>query len=65
MFDLGVEAVSLYCEPEDHIYMHLAERFIIDGKKDHVCLLKNFLYGLKQSPNSDTFIMTTHVKEHV
>ena len=30
--------------------MQQPEEFVVSGKKDYVCLLKKFFYGLKQSP---------------
>ena len=30
--------------------MHQPERFVVEGKENHVCLLEKSLYGLKQSP---------------
>ena len=43
--------------------MQQLEGFIIQGKEDHVCLLKKLLYGLKQSPRQwykrfDTFMLS-------
>lgn len=55
MFDLELEQLDvktafLHGNLEEQIYMQQLEGFIIDGKEDHVCLLKKSLYGLKQSP---------------
>ena len=52
-FDLELEQLDVKSEfihgnLEDKIYMSQPEGFL-DSKKDHVCLLKKFMYGLKQS----------------
>lgn len=47
---LDVKTTFLRGELEEQIHMHQPEGFKIEGKEDHVCLLKKFLYGLKQSP---------------
>jgi len=46
---LDVKMTFLHVELEEQIFMHQPERFIIEGKEDHVCRLKKFLYGLNQS----------------
>jgi hypothetical protein len=55
-FDLEIEHVDvkktfLYGDLEEEMYMKKHERFVVEGKKDVVCKLKIFLYGLKESPN--------------
>jgi hypothetical protein len=47
---LDVKTSFLYGDLEEDIYMEHSEGFIVLGKKDYVCRLKKFLYGLKQSP---------------
>lgn len=47
---LDVKTAFLHGELEEQIYMHQPEGFVVQEKKDHVCLLKKSLYGLKQSP---------------
>ena len=67
LFDLELEQLDvktafLHEEVEEQIYMHQLEGFVIQGKEDHVCLLKKSLYGLKNSPRQwykqfDTFMI--------
>ena len=67
LFDLELEQLDvkkafLHGELKEQIYMHQLEGFVIEGKEDHVCLLKKSLYGLKQSPRQwykrfDTFMI--------
>ena len=47
---LDVKTAFLHGELEEQIFMHQPERFVIEGKENHVCRLKKSLYGLKQSP---------------
>ncbi|KAG8473502.1 hypothetical protein CXB51_035665 [Gossypium anomalum] len=47
---LDVKTVFLHGELEEDIYMQQPEGFIVSEKEDYVCLLRNSLYGLKQSP---------------
>ncbi|KAL6334602.1 hypothetical protein AAG906_019237 [Vitis piasezkii] len=59
---LDVKTTFLLGELEEQIYMYQPEGFIILRKEDHVCLLKNSFYGLKQSPRQcykrfDTFMI--------
>ncbi|GAB2293301.1 hypothetical protein Dimus_038259 [Dionaea muscipula] len=54
MYDLELEqldakTVFLHGKLEEKIYMRQPEGFVIEGKEDHVCLLKKLLYSLKQS----------------
>ncbi|KAK3041274.1 hypothetical protein RJ639_001376 [Escallonia herrerae] len=46
---LDVNIAFLYGELEEQIFMRQPEGFVIQGKEDHVCLLKKSLYGLKKS----------------
>ncbi|KAK2998464.1 hypothetical protein RJ639_023404 [Escallonia herrerae] len=59
---LDVKIAFLHAELEEQIFMCQPEGFMIQGKEDHVCLLKKSLYGLKQSPRQwykrfDTFMV--------
>ncbi|KAG8501080.1 hypothetical protein CXB51_003194 [Gossypium anomalum] len=47
---LDVKTSFLHGEIEEDIYMQQLEGFTVSEKKDYVCLLKESLYGLKQSP---------------
>ena len=47
---LDVKIAFLHRELEEDIYMKQLESFVVPGKKQYVCLLKKFLYGLKQTP---------------
>lgn len=47
---LDVKTAFLQGELEEKIYMQQHEGFEVEGKKDHICLLKKSLYSLKQSP---------------
>ena len=58
---MDVRTKFLHEDLEEEIYMKQPEVFAMKGKKELVCKLKNFLYGLKQSPRMwyqkfDTFI---------
>ena len=43
-----MKTAFLHRELEKDIYMQQLEGFPASGKEDYVCLLKRFLYGLKQ-----------------
>ena len=44
-----VKTAFLHGELKEDIYMQQQKGFTVLGKEDYVCLLKWFLYGLKQS----------------
>jgi hypothetical protein len=47
---LDVKTAFLHGKLEETIYMQQPKGFEIEGKEDHICLLKKSLYSLKQSP---------------
>ncbi|KAK3014754.1 hypothetical protein RJ639_009909 [Escallonia herrerae] len=47
---LDVKTTFLHGELIEQIFMRHPEGFVIQGKEDHVCLLRKSLYRLKQSP---------------
>eukprot|EP00253_Pinus_taeda_P031769 PITA_31769 len=58
---IDVKTTFLHGDLEEEIYMKQPEGFLVKGKKELVCKLKNSLYRLKQSPRMwyqkfDTFI---------
>ena len=46
---LDMKIAFLHGELEEQLYMHQSEGFAVEGKENHVCLLKKSLYGPKQS----------------
>jgi len=56
-FDFEVELMDvkktfLYGNLEEEICMKQLEGFVVKGKKEMVCMLKNSMYGLKKSPGN-------------
>jgi len=47
---LDVKKIFSHSELEEMIYMKQPKGFIQEGQENKVCLLKKFLYRLKQSP---------------
>jgi len=47
---MDVKIAFLHRDLEEEIYMEQPEGFLVKGKEDYVCKLKNSLYGLKQAP---------------
>jgi len=59
---LDVKTAFLHGELEEEIYMKQHEGFVVPGKEQYVCRLKNSLCGLKQAPRQwykrfDTFMI--------
>jgi hypothetical protein len=44
---MDVKTTFLHGDLEEEIYMEQPEGFLVKGKEDYVCKLKNSLYGLK------------------
>ena len=64
---LDVKTLFLHGDLEEKILMTQLEGFEEPEKEHLVCLLKKFLYGLKQSPRQwykrfDNFILKIHFK---
>eukprot|EP00253_Pinus_taeda_P031537 PITA_31537 len=58
---MDVKTTFLHGDLEEETYMKQLEGFAVKGKKELVCKLNTYLYGLKQSPRMwykkfDTFI---------
>ena len=47
---MDVKTAFLHGDLEEEIYMKQPEGYVVKGKKELVCKLKNSMYGLKQSP---------------
>jgi hypothetical protein len=47
---MDVKTTFLHGDLEEEIYMKQLEGYAMKGKKELVCKLKKYLYGLKQSP---------------
>jgi len=69
LFDLELEQMDvktafLHGELEEEIFMAQPEDFVVEGKENHVCLLKKSLYGLKQSPRQWYHRFDSYVTSH-
>jgi hypothetical protein len=47
---MDVKTTFLHGDLEEDIYMKKPKGFVVKGKKELVCKLKKYMYGLKQSP---------------
>jgi hypothetical protein len=47
---MDVKTTFPHGDMEEEIYMKKPEGFVVKGKKELVCKMKNSLYGLKKSP---------------
>lgn len=47
---MHVKTTFLHGELEVDLYMHQPKGYEVKSKENQVCMLKKFLYGLKQSP---------------
>ena len=59
---MDVNITFLCGDLEEENYIKQLEGFVVKGKKEFICMLKNSLYGLKQSPlmlyqEFDTYIL--------
>lgn len=50
IMQLDDKTAFLYADLDKKIYIRQPEVFIFPGKEEHVCLLRKYLYGLKQVP---------------
>jgi hypothetical protein len=69
LFDLELEKMDvkttfLRGELEEKIFMSQSEAFVVEGKENHVCLLKKSLYGFKQSPRQWYHRFDCYVSSH-
>ena len=58
---MDVNTSFLNGEIEEKAYIEQPKFFVIHGKESHVCKLKKFLYGLKQSPRAWYAIIVSYV----
>jgi len=61
LHQLDITAAFLNGRLED-VYMKQPEGFVVEGKENLVCKLKQSLYGLKQSPKCWNSTLDTHLK---
>jgi hypothetical protein len=59
---MDVNKTFLHGDLEEEIYMKQPEGFFVEGKKELVYKMENYLYGLKQSPRTcyqkfDTYML--------
>jgi hypothetical protein len=66
LFDLELEQMDvkttfLHGELEEKIYMSQPKGYVVEGKENHVCLLKKSLYGLKKCPRQLYYHFNSYV----
>jgi hypothetical protein len=59
---MDVKTTFLHGDLEEEFYIKQPQVFVVKGKKEMVCNMKNSLYGLKKSPrmwyqNFDTYML--------
>ena len=59
---MDVKTTFLHGDLEEEIYMMQPKGFMVKGRKELVCRLKNYLYGLKQSPRKWYQIFDTDIR---
>jgi hypothetical protein len=60
---MDVKKILLHGDLDEEIYMKQPKGFVVRGKKYLVCKLKDYIYGLNQSPrmwyqNFDTYMLS-------
>jgi len=62
LHQLDITAAFLNGHLEEEVFMNQPEGFKVEGKEHLICMLKQSLYGLKQSPRCCNSTLDTHLK---
>ena len=63
LHQLDITEAFLNGHLEDEVFMKQLEGFVVEGKENLVCRLKQSLYGLKQSSICWNFTLDAHLKD--